>query len=133
MEKIPFDKLILKHFIAISYSLGKSIYEKQEGEEGNKVNQNILFVSAEQVVYKLSKAVILKDLDLAINEDNKVLYESIIDIEVIEYNRSIFKKLRSLEGFNEDKIKSMFQPKQGTLDFIKEVKNCMKKIQAIYY
>jgi hypothetical protein len=129
MEIKPLEKLILKYFIAISYSLGKSKYESQEGEEGNQENQNILndkpFDSTEHVVYKISKADILKDLDLAINEDIKVLEEPNIDIEVTEYNSSVFKKLRSLEGFNEDKIISMFQPKKGTFELIKEVKNGM--------
>ena len=129
IEIKPLEKLILKYFIAISYSLGKSKYESQEGEEGNQENQNILndkpFDSTEQVVYKISKADILKDLDLAINEDIKVLEEPNIDIEVTEYNSSVFKKLRSLEGFNEDKIISMFQPKKGTFELIKEVKNGM--------
>jgi hypothetical protein len=129
MEIKPLEKLILKYFIAISYSLGKSKYESQEGEEGNQENPNILndkpFDSTEQVVYKISKADILKDLDLAINEDIKVLEEPNIDIEVTEYNSSVFKKLRSLEGFNEDKIIAMFQPKKGTFELIKEVKNGM--------
>ena len=129
MEIKPLEKLILKYFIAISYSLGKSKYESHEGEEGNQENQNILndkpFDSTEQVVYKISKSDILKDLDLAINEDIKVLEEPNIDIEVTEYNSSVFRKLRSLEGFNEDKIISMFQPKKGTFELIKEVKNGM--------
>ena len=129
MEIKPLEKLILKYFIAISYSLGKSKYESQEGEEGNQENQNILndkpFDTTEQVVYKITKADILKDLDLAINEDIKVLEEPNIDIEVTEYNSSVFKKLRSLEGLNEDKIISMFQPKKGTFELIKEVKNGM--------
>ena len=121
IEIKPLEKLILKYFIAISYALGKSRYENEEGAEVNQDDKP--FDSTERVEHKISKTNILKDLDLSINEDIKVLEEPNIDIEVTEYNSSVFKKLRSLEGFNEDKIISMFQPKKGTFNLIKEVKN----------
>ena len=41
------------------------------------------------------------------------LKESNLDIEIIEYNANEFKKLRELEGLNEDKLLEMFQPKKG--------------------
>ncbi len=134
IEKKLFEKLILKYFIAISYSLGKSKYENEEGEEENKENKNILnnneFNPDENVTYKIDKNNILKDLDLAINEDIKVLEEPNINIKVTEYNNSIFKKLRSLEGFNEDKIIEMFQPKKGTFNLIRKVKDKIFNINS---
>jgi hypothetical protein len=81
------------------------------------------FMENEHADYKITKAEILKDLDLNINEDIKVLEEPNIDIEITEYNSSVFKKLRQLEGLDEDKILSMFQPKKGTIQLIKKIRD----------
>ena len=124
LEKKILEKLIIKYFTAVSYALGKSKYTNTESEEDKetieKKGENI-FVQDEHDDYIITKAEILKDLDLAINEDIKILQESNIDIEITEYNSSIFKKLRKLEGLNEDTIISMFQPKKGTNQLIKRI------------
>ena len=67
----------------------------------------------------------MKDLDLSLNDDIKVLTETNIDIEVTEYNVSIFKKLRRLENLDEDKIIEMIQPKNGTNDLIQQKNETM--------
>ena len=126
IEKKLLEKLILKYFIAVSYALGKSKYNEdtEDNQDGKNIQDNGKeFDPAEHHDYKITKSNILKDLDLSINEDIKVLEEPIIDIEVIEYNSSTFKKLRRLEGFDEDKIISMFQPKKGTNQLIKKIKD----------
>lgn len=123
LEKKLLEKLIIKYFTALSYALGKSKYMNDDIEEESKINEdkNGQINLNEHADYKITKSEILKDLDLSINEDIKVLQESYIDIEVTEYNTSIFKKLRELEGFNEDKIISMFQPKKGTNQLINKI------------
>ena len=121
MEKKLLEKLIIKYFIAVSYALGKSKYD-EEGEEGKIVEESETFEPNERSEYIITKSNILKDLDLAINEDIKVLEEPNIDIVVTEYNSSVFKKIRKLEDLNEDKIISMFQPKKGTNQLIKKIK-----------
>ena len=126
IEKKLLENLILKYFIAVSYSLGKSKNNNGENEEGeeNKVQneEGNLFNENEQMIYNITKANILKDLDLAINEDIKVLEEANINIKVTEYNSSLFKKLRKLENLDEDKIIGMIQPKKGTYQLLKKVK-----------
>jgi hypothetical protein len=122
LEKKLLEKLILKYFIAISYALGKSKYN-DEDEEEQKNSSMETFMENEHADYKITKAEILKDLDLNINEDIKVLEEPNIDIEITEYNSSVFKKLRQLEGLDEDKILSMFQPKKGTIQLIKKIRD----------
>ena len=124
IEKKLLEKLILKYFIAVSYALGKSKYNEDtdDTQESKNIQDEKEFDPTEHDDYKITKSNILKDLDLSINEDIKVLEEPIIDIEVTEYNSSIFKKLRKLEGFDEDKIISMFQPKKGTNQLIKKIK-----------
>ena len=125
IEKKLLEKLILKYFIAVSYALGKSKYNEdtEDEQEIKNIQDAQEFDPTEHHDYKITKSNILKDLDLSINEDIKVLEEPIIDIEVIEYNSSTFKKLRRLEGFDEDKIISMFQPKKGTNQLIKKIKD----------
>ena len=124
IEKKLLEKLILKYFIAVSYALGKSKYNEntEDVQETKNIQNEKEFDATEHDDYKITKSNILKDLDLSINEDIKVLEEPIIDIEVTEYNSSTFKKLRKLEGFDEDKIISMFQPKKGTNQLIKKIK-----------
>ena len=128
IEKKLLEKMILKIFIAVSFALGKSKYifnDKEDQQEDNSINseENKNDIINEYEEYKITKSEILKDLDLSINEDIKVLKESNIDIQITEYNISLFKKLRQLEGLNEDKIISMFQPKQGTVQLIKKIKD----------
>jgi len=126
IEKKMLENLIIKYFTAISYALGKSKYnENEEGQENPASNEEVKYEQNEHSDYKITKSEILKDLDLAINEDIKVLEESNIDIDVTEYNSSTFKKLRELEGLNEDKIISMFQPKKGTNQLINKVKDTL--------
>ena len=128
LEKTILEKLIIKYFTAISYALGKSKYANEENEEstGNiKENEEGSVDPKESVEYKITKSEIVKDLDLSINEDIKVLRESNIDIEVTEYNSSTFRKLRELEGFNEDTIISMFQPKKGTNQLISKINDTL--------
>jgi hypothetical protein len=127
IEKKMLENLIIKYFTAISYALGKSKYndENEEGQENTGSKDEVKFEQNEHVDYKITKSEILKDLDLAINEDIKVLEESNIDIDVTEYNSSTFKKLRELEGLNEDKIISMFQPRKGTNQLINKVKETL--------
>ena len=127
LEKKILENLIVKYFTAISYVLGKSKYMFDEGEEDQQTaeTKEPEFDLNEHVDYKITKSEILKDLDLAINEDIKVLEESNFDIDLTEYNPSTFKKLRELEGFNEDKIISMFQPKKGTNQLINRVKDTL--------
>ena len=117
LEKIIVEKLIIKHFTAVSFALGKSKY-KEEEVENDITNRNEKFFIDEKKEYKITREEILKDLDLSLNDDIKVLGEANIDIEVTEYNSSLFKKLRQLEGLNEDKIISMFQPKKWTNQLI---------------
>ena len=118
IEKIILEKLIIKYFTAVSFALGKSKYKEEENDIINK-NENISV--NEKKDYKITREEILKDLDLSLNDDIKVLGEANIDIEVTEYNSSLFKKLRQLEGLNEDKIIAMFQPKKGTNQLIHKV------------
>ena len=126
IEKKMLENLIIKYFTALSYALGKSKYnENEEGQENPISNDEVKYEQNEHTYYKITKSEILKDLDLAINEDIKVLEESNIDIEITEYNSSTFKKLRELEGLNEDKIISMFQPKKGTNQLINKVKETL--------
>ena len=98
------ENLIMKNYIAVSFALGKSKYDDEEGDEPR--------------YYKIDKNEILKDLDLLINDDIKVLNETNFNIEVTEYNVNLFKKLRRLENLDEDKIIEMIQPKYGTNDLI---------------
>ena len=125
IEKKLLEKLIIKYFTAISYVIGKSKYsfnEKDEIQDINNSNENKINMT-ENNEYKITKAEILKDFDLSINEDIKVLQEESIDIEITEFNPTIFKKLRELENFNEDKLISMFQPKKGTIHLINKINN----------
>ena len=98
------ENLIMKNYIAVSFALGKSKYDEEEDEETR--------------YYKIDKNEILKDFDLLMNDDIKVLKETNFNIEVTEYNVNLFKKLRRLENLDEDKIIEMFQPKNGTNDLI---------------
>ena len=116
IEKIILEKLIIKYFTAVSFALGKSKYKEEE--ENDIINKNENISVNEKKDYKITREEILKDLDLSLNDDIKVLGEANIDIEVTEYNSSLFKKLRQLEGLNEDKIISMFQPKKWTNQLI---------------
>ena len=100
------ENLIMKNYIAVSFALGKSKYDDDEGDEPRD--------------YKIDKKEILKDLDLLINDDIKVLNEKNFNIEVTEYNVNLFKKLRRLENLDEDKIIEMLQPKNGTNDLIQQ-------------
>ena len=122
IEKIILEKLIIKYFTAVSFALGKSKYKEEQEDDETKLN-NEKFLIDEKKDFKITREEILKDLDLAINDDIKVLGETNIDIEVTEYNSSLFKKLRQLEGLNEDKIIEMFQPKKGTNQLIHQVKD----------
>ena len=98
------ENLIMKNYIAVSFALGKSKYDEEEDEETR--------------YYKIDKNEILKDFDLLMNDDIKVLKETNFNIEVTEYNVNLFKKLRRLENLDEDKIIEMIQPKYGTNDLI---------------
>ena len=134
LEQRLLEQLIIKYFTAISYVLGKSKHRdnqggniEDEGTEGDdKLERKNSFNAMEHDDYKITKNEILKDMDLAINEDIKVLEEANIDIEITEYNPTVFKQLRELEGFNEDTLISMFQPKKGTSQLIQ------KKNETIY-
>ena len=121
IERIILEKLIIKYFTAVSFALGKSKYKEEEEVESDITNRNEKFFVDEKKDYKITREEILKDLDLSLNDDIKVLGEANIDIEVTEYNSSLFKKLRQLEGLNEDKIIAMFQPKKGTNQLIHRV------------
>ena len=126
IEKKMLINLIIKYFTALSYALGKSKYNENEEEQESPASKDeVKFEQNEHTDYKITKSEILKDLDLAINEDIKVLEESNIDIDVTEYNSSTFKKLRELEGLNEDKIISMFQPRKGTNQLINKVNDTL--------
>ena len=106
----------------------KSKYNEDTDEEPEVKNiqdNEKEFDPAEHHDYKITKSNILKDLDLSINEDIKVLEEPNIDIEITEYNSSVFKKLRQLEGLDEDKILSMFQPKKGTNQLISKINDTL--------
>ena len=98
------ENIIMKNYIAVYFALGKSKYDEEEDEETR--------------YYKIDKNEILKDFDLLMNDDIKVLKETNFNIEVTEYNVNLFKKLRRLENLDEDKIIEMFQPKNGTNDLI---------------
>ena len=112
-EKKMLENLIVKYFTAVSFALGKSKYDDDEEETKGEDNGK-----DEPRHYKVDKDEILKDLDLSLNDDITVLKETNIDIEVTEYNISLFKKLRRLENLDEDKIIEMLQPKNGTNDLI---------------
>jgi len=120
IERIILEKLIIKYFTAVSFALGKSKYKEEENDSKYKTEN---FLIEEKKEYRIDREEILKDLDLSLNDDIKVLSEANIDIEVTEYNSSLFKKLRQLEGLNEDKIIEMFQPKKGTNQLIHQVKD----------
>ena len=120
LEKKILENLIIKYFTAVSFALGKSKYNEEESEIVNK-DEVPKFDENEYKEYHITKPDIIKDLDLAINEDIKILEESNFDINITEYNNSTFKKLRELEGLNEDLIISMFQPKKGTNQLIHSV------------
>ena len=53
------ENLIMKNYIAVSFALGKSKYDEEEDEETR--------------YYKIDKNEILKDFDLLMNDDIKVL------------------------------------------------------------
>ena len=122
LEKKILEKLIIKYFTAVSFALGKSKYMDEEGEQKEKSEKYLI---EEHQDYRINKDEILKDMDLSLNDDIKVLGEANIDIEVTEYNSTLFKKLRQLEGLNEDKIIAMFQPKKGTNQLIHQVKDTL--------
>ena len=122
LEKKILEKLIIKYFTAVSFALGKSKYIDEEGEQKEK---NEKYLIEEHQDYRINKDEILKDMDLSLNDDIKVLGEANIDIEVTEYNSTLFKKLRQLEGLNEDKIIAMFQPKKGTNQLIHQIKDTL--------
>ena len=100
------ENLIMKNYIAVSFALGKSKYDEEEDEETR--------------YYKIDKNEILKDFDLLMNDDIKVLKETNFNIEVTEYNVNLFKKLRRMENLDEDKIIEMLQPKNGKNDLIQQ-------------
>lgn len=114
------ENLIVKYFTAVSFALGKSKYDDEEGEKKEEDD-----LKDEPRNYRINRDEILKDLDLSLNDDIKVLTETNIDIEVTEYNVSIFKKLRRLENLDEDKIIEMIQPKNGTNDLIQQKNETM--------
>jgi hypothetical protein len=117
-EKKMLEKLIIKYFTAVSFALGKSKYVDEGGEAIERTEKSLI---EERKEYRIDKEEILKDLDLSLNDDIKVLGEANIDIEVTEYNSTLFKKLRKLEGLDEDKIIAMFQPNTGTNQLIHKV------------
>ena len=119
-EKKMIENLIVKYFTAVSFALGKSKYDDEEGEKKEEDD-----LKDEPRNYRINRDEILKDLDLSLNDDIKVLTETNIDIEVTEYNVSIFKKLRRLENLDEDKIIEMIQPKNGTNDLIQQKNETM--------
>jgi hypothetical protein len=127
LERIILEKLIIKYFTAVSFALGKSKYKEEEIIQDEKDEKSLL---EEKKDYIINREEILKDLDLSLNDDIKVLGEANIDIEVTEYNSTIFKKLRELEGLNEDKIIEMFQPKKGTFNLIRKVKDKIFNINS---
>ena len=114
-QKNILQELAIKYFAALSYSLGKSKNkEKDVEEEKEDTNKNINIKRNDSIVYCFSKDELLKDNDIQIDQEEiSKLNESNLDIEIIEYNNSEFKKLRELEGLNEDKLLEMFQPKKG--------------------
>ena len=112
------EKLIIKYFTAVSFALGKSKYVDEGGEAIERTEKSLI---EERKEYRIDKEEILKDLDLSLNDDIKVLGEANINIEVTEYNSTLFKKLRKLEGLDEDKIIAMFQPNTGTNQLIHKV------------
>ena len=114
--------LVIKHYIAISYCIGKS--KDVNNAENNEIG-NEEFNANEKIFYKINKSAILKDLDLAINEDIVVLEDTNIDINVNEFNSSTFKKLRELEGISPDYLISVFQPKKGSDRLIKKVEDIL--------
>ena len=122
LERIILEKLIIKYFTAVSFALGKSKYKEEEIIQDEKDEKSLL---EEKKDYIINREEILKDLDLSLNDDIKVLGEANIDIEVTEYNSTIFKKLRELEGLNEDKIIEMFQPKKGTNQLIHQINDTL--------
>ena len=111
IENKMLENIIVKYYTAVSFALGKSKYDDEEGEIVEKEGDN-------PRRYIIRKDDILKDLDLSLNDDIKVLNETNIDMEVTEYNVSLFKKLRRLENLDEDKIIEVLQPKNGTHDLI---------------
>ena len=113
-ERDVLSNLVIKHYIAISYCIGKSKYDKND--ENNEIGE---FNTNECSEYIINKSAILKDLDLAINEDIVVLEDTNIDIKVTEFNSSTFKKLRELEGISPDYLISVFQPKKGEQNLIR--------------
>ena len=135
-----------KIFIGISYILGKSkINENNENENGeekekeieesnhlisintinnsNSININNIindFDNDKPNKYIINKKEILKDFDLHINEDIFVLRQEEVNIEAIEYNPNLFKKLRKIDNLKEDEIAKYFQPKNVTPDLFKK-------------
>ena len=118
-EKKMIENLIVKYYTAVSFALGKSKYDDEEGTNKEELLKD------EPRNYRIDNDEILKDLDLSLNDDIKVLQETNIDIEVTEYNVNIFKKLRRLENLDEDKIIEMLQPKYGTNDLIRQKKDTL--------
>ena len=85
-ERIILEKLIIKYFTAVSFALGKSKYKEEENVQDEKDEKTLL---EEKKDYIINREEILKDLDLSLNDDIKVLGEANIDIEVTEYNSTI--------------------------------------------
>ena len=85
-EKKILEKLIIKYFTAVSFALGKSKYVDEGGEAIERTEKSLI---EERKEYRIDKEEILKDLDLSLNDDIKVLGEANIDIEVTEYNSTL--------------------------------------------
>jgi len=110
-----------KYFAALSYSLGKSKNKEKDDEEEKERSNS--YCKGDSIVYCFTNNELLKDNELQIDQEEIYkLKESNINIEIIEYNANEFKKLRELEGLNEDELLNMFRPKKG-IDHLIHKKN----------
>ena len=82
------ENLIVKYFTAVSFALGKSKYDNEEGEI--KEDDDL---KDEPRNYRINKEEILKDIALSLNDDIKNINETNIDIKLTEYNVTIIKIL----------------------------------------
>ena len=132
-EKDSLCKEFKTIFIGISYVLDK--YKNySENEEKHKKDDSIYNINSSLTdiqTYHITKNEILKDLDLLINEDKFVLEQEEINIKLKVYSAKFFKKLREIDGLDEEQIIKAFQPKNVTENLIKKIKDDSYYINSI--
>ena len=131
-----FQQLAMKYFAVLSYTLGNSNNkskntEEEEEEEKKKQDTNKFIKRTASIDYTFTIKELLKDNVFEIdNEEREELEQSNINIEIIEFNSYEFKKIRELEGLNQDELLKIFKPQKG-IDHLINNKNETLYINSI--